>query len=414
MFGIRMFLGVTLASALLAQTPAPALQAGSQIDLQALSAATRALRRTSTASDESKSKADKLLSESQPLQASGQGGEARRRLANAYQLLKGEAWDAKQEFAWSLTLRPDNPVSDSSLHLIGHLAQTYSAPYRTANGLKMRATLCQDAKVIRHLSTSDVPSRDFIEHPFAFDGDLMGIADGAYTLRAEVLDGDAAFVTLEAPVQVVKGIATDWRSVEQRLARITGHDGAKATVGYPYFLAETVNTGRRQLNSADFGLPYQPQLPYDFAKGIRTSAEVLKSLEAGKDPVLRAKGDHERYYWFEEAGEMMAYHLYVPTKWDSKSKLPMVLVLHGNTRDQDYYFDRDDHTLAKMAEQHGYVVVCPMGFRPSAGWGSNSLNRRPPGAAAPGRGAPDPARAKQGELSEKDGLNVLEIGRAHV
>jgi poly(3-hydroxybutyrate) depolymerase len=219
-------------------------------------------------------------------------------------------------------------------------------------------------------------------------------------------------------VQIIKGIAVDRASVERRLAKIQGHDGTKGSIRYPYVLAETVNVGRRQLNGADFGLPFQPQPVYDFAAGVRTSGELLKALESGKDPLLRAKGDHERAYWFEDAREMMAYHLYVPTKWDGKSKLPMVLVLHGNTRDQDYYFDRDDHILAKMAEQHGYLVVCPMGYRPSAGWGSNSLNRRPPAAGATANAAPagrgggggaDPMRARQGELSEKDALNVLDI-----
>ena len=127
--------------------------------------------------------------------------------------------------------------------------------------------------------------------------------------------------------------------------------------------------GRRHWNEADFGLPYQPQPPYDFAAGVVNSNVLLKSIESGKDPLYRAKGDHERHYWFEEAGEMMAYHVYAPLKWDGRSKLPMVLVLHGNTRDQDYYFDRDGHILARLAEQHGYLVVCPMGYRPSAGWG---------------------------------------------
>ena len=59
---------------------------------------------------------------------------------------------------------------------------------------------------------------------------------------------------------------------------------------------------------------------------------------------------------------MMAYHVYAPLKWDGKSKLPMVLVLHGNTRDQDFYFDRDDHILAKMAEEHGYPGGDPDGL----------------------------------------------------
>jgi dienelactone hydrolase len=314
-------------------------------------------------------------------------------------LLKAETWDAKQEFAWSLMLRPDDVVSDSSLPLIARISQSYSAPYRAANGLKVRASLEQEGKPSRPIGLFDVASRDLIEQPSGFDGDLDGVADGAYLLKAEVLEGADVVTTLEAPVQIVKGIATDRASIEKRLAKVQGHDSTKASVRYPWVLAETVNVGRRQLSAADFGLPFQPQLPYDFASGVRNSAELLKALEAGKDPLWRARGDHERHYWFEEAREMMAYHVYAPQKWDGKSKLPMVLVLHGNTRDQDYYFDRDDHVLAKTAEQHGFLVVCPMGYRPSAGWGSNSLSRRPG----------DPSRARQGELSEKDGLNVLDL-----
>jgi hypothetical protein len=45
------------------------------------------------------------------------------------------------------------------------------------------------------------------------------------------------------------------------------------------------------------------------------------------------------------------------------------------------------------------------------GGGSNSLNRPPAAAAGRGRGgfAPDPSRMKQGELSGKDALNVLDL-----
>ena len=55
-----------------------------------------------------------------------------------------------------------------------------------------------------------------------------------------------------------------------------------------------------------------------------------------------------------------------------------------------------------------------MGYRPSAGWGANSLNRLPANAAtgaAPGAAgfAADPSRQRQGELSEKDALNVLDL-----
>jgi len=412
MLGIKTSSAALLAAiTLCAETPPPDLNPAQQPDLQALSTAVRALRRTSTASDDAKAKADQLTAEAQ---AVGQNGEARRRMANAYILLKSQSWDQKQEYAWSLALRPDNVVADSSLPLIVRLTQTYPASYKAANGLKIRLSLtAENSKSEVRIGAFDLPARDLIGQPFGLDADLSGKADGAWVLTAELTDGDAVIAAVTSPLNIVRGIATERAAIEKRLARIQGHDGTKAAVRYPYVLAETVNVGRRQLSAADFGLPFQPQPIYDFSKGLQTSAGFLKALEAGKDPLFHAKGDSERYYWFEDAREMMAYHVYAPRKWDGKSKLPMVLVLHGNTRDQDYYFDRDDHILAKMAEQHGYLVVCPMGYRPSAGWGSNSLNAAPStgGQGRGGRGgfAPDPARMKQGELSEKDALNVLDL-----
>jgi dienelactone hydrolase len=371
----------------------------------------RTLRRTATA-EALTAQADKLIADS------GSGiprGEARRKLANAWVLLKGGSWDSKQEYQWSLALRPDAVVVDSSLPLMTRLTQTYPAPYKGTEALKVRASLSlNDGKVVRQIGVFDLPAGDLIEQPFGIYANLDGVPDGNYLVHADVTDSGNLVAAVVSPLAVVRGITRDHIAVDRRLSLIQGHEGAKASVRYPYVLAETVNMGRRRLSGADFGLPFQPQPPYDFAAGVVSSNSILKSLEAGKDPLYRAKGDHERYYWFEEAGEMMAYHLYAPLKWDGRSKLPMVLVLHGNTRDQDYYFDRDDHILARLAEQHGYLVVCPMGYRPSAGWGANSLNRLPADAAtgaASGRGgfAADPSRQRQGELSEKDALNVLDL-----
>jgi poly(3-hydroxybutyrate) depolymerase len=407
---IRIVPAALLAAAVLgAQPTAPGISPERQPDYQALSGAVRTLRRS--AAPDVATQVDKLVSEAGPSVARG---EARRKLANAWALLKGESWDKKAEFQWSLALRPDAVVADSTLPLMIRLTQLYPATYKGTEPLKLKVSLQREESAVREIGAFDLPANDLIEQPFGVLAKLDGVADGSYTVRAEVLDGGGSVAAIVSPLAVVRGIIRDHAAIEHRLSTIQGHDGVKASIRYPYVLAETVNMGRRHLDGADFGLPFQPQPPYDFAAGVVSANALLKSLEAGKDPLYRAKGDHERHYWFEEAGEMMAYHVYAPMKWDGKSKLPMVLVLHGNTRDQDYYFDRDDHILAKLAEQHGYLVVCPMGYRPSAGWGSNSLNRPPANAAAGapgGRGgfAADPARMRQGEWSEKDALNVLDL-----
>jgi poly(3-hydroxybutyrate) depolymerase len=398
--GIGIVPAVLFAATVLgAQTPAPGIAPERQPDFQALSTAVRTLRRNAT-DVALTAQVDKLVADS----AGVARGEARRKLANAWVLLQGEAWDQRREYQWSLALRPDAVVADSSLPFVMRLGQTYPASYTASEALRVRVSLRhEDATEVRQLGVCDLPANDLIEQPLGMYAGLDGVADGWYLVHAEVMDGATAVATLVSPLVVIQGITRNRAAIEHRVSLIQGHESAKASIRYPYVLAETVNMGRRRWDGADFGLPFQPQPPYDFAAGIASSNSLLKSLEGGKDPLYRAKGDHERHYWFKEAGEMMAYHVYAPLKWDGRSKLPMVLVLHGNTRDQDYYFDRDGHILAKLAEQHGYLVVCPMGYRPSAGWGSSSLNRLAGSAGA------DPARLRQGELSEQDALNVLDL-----
>ena len=112
----------------------PGISPERQPDYQALSAAVRTLRRAGGSSRE----VDKLISES----AAGiSRGEARRKLANAWVLLKGGAWDQKQEYQWSLALRPDAVVADSSLPLMIRLAQLYPASYKGAETLKIGVSL---------------------------------------------------------------------------------------------------------------------------------------------------------------------------------------------------------------------------------------------------------------------------------
>src|SRR5262249_53871565 len=161
--------------------------------------------------------------------------------------------------------------------------------------------------------------------------------DGGYRLTASVLKGAAALATFEKPVRLVRDLDVNAGLFERRLDKIAGHDGTKATIRYPFDLAGVINVGKRVLGSADFGVRSPP---YDFAKGMQRSAELLDALETGRDPLWRAKGDTSRHYWFAEAHEVMPYRVYCPTTWDGKSKLPLLVVLHGNTRDHDFYFDR--------------------------------------------------------------------------
>ena len=108
----------------------------------------------------------------------------------------------------------------------------------------------------------------------------------------------------------------------------------------------------------------------------------------------------------------MPYRLYVPTSWDSKSLLPLIVFLHGAGSDENWYLDANDSQLIRLAEQHGYILLSPLGYTRMGAYGTPL--RLPavfgnPEAAAKQRASVDPEREKTLQLSEKDVINTLEI-----
>ena len=87
-------------------------------------------------------------------------------------------------------------------------------------------------------------------------------------------------------------------------------------------------------------------------------------------PPARATGDQHRQYVFAPTGQPMPYRVYVPTTWDGKASLPIVLMLHGAGANENSYMDQAGGLLRKLAEQHGYIVVSPIGFSPLGAYGN--------------------------------------------
>ena len=123
-------------------------------------------------------------------------------------------------------------------------------------------------------------------------------------------------------------------------------------------------------------------------------------------------GDLHREYLFPPTGETMPYRVYVPTSWVGQGAMPVLLFLHGAGADENAYMDMADGLLPRLAEEHGYIVVSPLGFRPLGAYG-NPL--RLPAvfgaseAAAVQRAAVTPERRRELALSELEVITVLEI-----
>ena len=150
----------------------------------------------------------------------------------------------------------------------------------------------------------------------------------------------------------------------------------------------------------------------DAEEQIQESRALAKKIANLDDPQWRAKGDLHRKYHFPAADVDMPYRLYVPTSWDGNSPLPLVVFLHGAGSDENWYLDANDSQLIRLAEQHGYILLSPLGYTRMGAYGTPL--RLPavfgnPEIAAKQRASVNPEREKTLQLSEKDIINTLEI-----
>ena len=121
-------------------------------------------------------------------------------------------------------------------------------------------------------------------------------------------------------------------------------------------------------------------------------------------PQYQHKGEQYRIYNFPGTGESIPYRLFVPSKWTAGTKLPMLVTLRaGNTVDGPY---RAGNDLVKVAEQRGYLVVTPMGYRGlSQPYYGSAYQIARPGAAAPAAGW----TTQENERAEQDVLYVMDL-----
>src|SRR5207244_2717999 len=120
------------------------------------------------------------------------------------------------------------------------------------------------------------------------------------------------------------------------------------------------------------------------------------SVASGTEPFAGRTGDFKRHYLLDGAGEVLPYHMYVPSAYNGSRAFPLIVALHGLGGTEDSFFDGYEKRLPALAEQHGYLVAAPLGYRVdgSYGWGLGN----PPA---------DPNTRRTQDLSEQDVMQVL-------
>jgi poly(3-hydroxybutyrate) depolymerase len=325
----------------------------------------------------------------------GKNGELRRLYAKGIALLNGRQWTDAVEFGASLVLRTDRVVIDSAKPYTVRLEQIFTPSIALERPLTARVSLRQRPtpapsnqqpqlpELVKDLGTFDGVSRDLRESPFPLELDLHDVGDGGYLLVTEVMDQSAALGAATLQVALRRGLDDTIARLEAAAARAP--EAVRADILFPIDRLRNVNRGRLELRT------------FDPDRDLAAADAIVTALKTKKDPFAGRTGDFKRHYRLDTANEIIPYRMYVPTAYTGGKTMPLIIALHGLGGTEDSFFDGYDKQLPPLAEQHGYVVAAPLGYRVdgSYGWGVGT----PPA---------DPTVRRTQDLSEQDVMQVLQ------
>ncbi len=343
---------------------------------------------------ELKAKIDEIDKELSIATRQGRTGEVRHLLAKGVTLLSGRQWDDRLEFSSSLVLRSDAVIIDSSQSSSLRLEQIYQPKVELTGPLTAQTAIYKPAarpqaavmgEKVRDLATIEGVGRDFIDDPLHIEMDLTGIADGTYVIRVELRRKEVPLGDATLAVSLARGLEQRLTRIGEGLKKVRGFDDLRAEVLFPSDRIRNINRGLIEMAG------------FDVEKELVRAEEALKLLKSRRNPFSGRTGDLERHYPFAEAEEIMPYRVYIPTKYNGKAPFPLIIALHGLGGTQGSFFDAYGKEFPKLAEQHGYIVAAPLGYRVDGGYGFSLL-----------RASDDVAEARKVEHSEKDVIQVLE------
>lgn len=391
---LRRILGVSLAAAIVSTPTQVSGQA--QTNITSLYVAYSSRKVTANPTGELKARLDSVDRDLQVASRLGQTSQVRRLLVKGNTLLAGRRWTDTSDFASSLLLRTDHSLTDPATPLLVRLEQMYAPSLELGRALNARATLTMRAPgsapnapptVVKSLGSYVGVSRDLRESPFLMEYDLRDVADGRYVITVDVMDSTRTLGTTALNVVVRKGLDDAMRKLETAASKAPAP--LRAELLFPVDRTRKINRGELEVRT------------WDAARDFAAADSVLDAVSRMRDPFAGRTGDMKRHYMLDSAREVMPYRLYVPKAYSPKTSMPVIVALHGLGATEDSFFEAYGRKLPLLAEQHGYILVAPLGFRVDGGYGWGV-------AVAPA----DPAARRSAAMSELDVLESLAQVRA--
>jgi predicted peptidase len=212
-------------------------------------------------------------------------------------------------------------------------------------------------------------------------GICLGVLPMSFADEAESENKDERITRLVKAVEALELSRKERAQAVRRIDTYAVNRGKLASEGWERWIEAINLIGKLQLD-LEMVLPEE-----QFVKFVNA---VFKNDQDNSQYVEDERIQHRTYKFAEAGGVEIPYALFVPSHYDEKKSHPIMVGLHGMecAHDTVMAFDR----LLDLAEEQGYIIVTPLGYRWNSWYGSV-----------------DPGRS--GRLAEKDVMSVLEIAR---
>ena len=161
------------------------------------------------------------------------------------------------------------------------------------------------------------------------------------------------------------------------------------TLQYPADYIRKINRGLVELGQ--FNVPAELSAAETIAVGSQGREEPVRRPHRRVRASLRARRGAARSCRIAST---------FPPVTTAASRIPLIVALHGLGANEDSFMDAYGKTVPTLAEQRGYIVVAPLGFRADGFYGFS----------LPSDASPNDRRRV--ELSEQDVMEVLKRARA--
>jgi predicted esterase len=355
-FAVRFFAALILALSF-AVLPIQAQDAAMTLRL---SVGFRTLKNSGRMSDEIRKLVEELEAKARNATTGQKYGEAIKYYLRAMALIRNQPWTPSRALDAAIQVKIERAVFDPGDKARITISQLFTLDETIAGKLSGSISL-KDSKQENELKKLSDIEPDFTK-PVLIEAAIPDLADGNYQLTLKLKTNEGEPIIKPASILIARGLTNQAVALKTRAASVAAKLKADnkgdlllaiPSVEYAASMIELVNSGQLSLERADI------------KSAINKAATTLDQITKGEHPLRAIGGD---IYWAYRSAlddTVQPYRFYIPKNYEAKKKWPMIVALHGMGGDENSFFTGyDSGAIRRIAEERGYIVVCPKGRGP--------------------------------------------------